>query len=227
MSKFLLASIGRKLLMSVTGFFLMSFICVHLSVNLLLIFDDTGELFNMGAHFMGTNPIIKIVEPVLGLGFLIHIIWAMVIYINTLMARPQDYKMKDRWRSSSWASRNMVLLGTLVFTFLVIHIINFYWKIKFAGDPLLEGIVVNGEHMENSYALVSTLFKGSILYCIVYIIGAILLGIHLSHGFWSAFQTVGWNNKIWINRLKFISYAYAVIVAVGFSIIPLYFLIKF
>ena len=227
MSKFLLASIGRKLLMSITGLFLMSFICIHLSVNLLLIFDDSGDLFNMAAHFMGTNPIIKIVEPVLGLGFLIHIIWAMIIYINTLMARPHKYKVVNRWGTSSWASRNMVLLGTLVLTFLVIHIINFYWKIKFAGDPLLEEIVVNGEHMENSYALVSALLKGSVLYGIVYIIGAILLGIHLSHGFWSAFQTIGWNNKNWIKRLKFISYVYAVIVAAGFSVIPLYFLIKF
>lgn len=181
----------------------------------------------MGAHFMGTNPIIKIVEPVLGLGFMIHIIWAMIIYINTLMARPRDYEVKSRWASSSWASRNMVLLGTLVFTFLVMHIINFYWKIKFTGDPLLEEVIVNGEHMENSYALVSSLFKGSVLYGIIYIVGAILLGIHLSHGFWSAFQTVGWNNKNWIKRLKFVSYVYAVLVAVGFSIIPLYFLIKF
>lgn len=181
----------------------------------------------MGAHFMGTNPIIKIVEPVLGLGFMIHIIWAMIIYVNTLMARPKGYIKKDRWHSSSWASRNMVLLGSLVFTFLVIHIINFYWKIKFTGDPLLEEVVVNGTHMENSYALVATLFKESVLYSSVYIIGAILLGLHFSHGFWSAFQTVGWNNKVWIKRLKFISYAFAVIIAVGFSIIPLYFLIKF
>ena len=225
MSKFLFASIGRKLVMSLTGFFLLSFISVHLFLNLLLIVDNSGDLFNTGAHFMATNPIIKIVEPILGLGFLIHIIWAMIIYINTLRARPTSYNVKSNWGTSSWASRNMVLLGSLVLTFLVIHLFNFYWKIKFAGDPLLHEVMVNGTEMENTYALVSSLFKTSVLYSLIYVVGAILLGFHLSHGFWSAFQTLGWNNKNWIKRLKVISTIFAVVVATGFSIIPLYFLI--
>ncbi len=88
MSKFLTASIGRKFVMSITGIFLMVFIAVHLGINLLLIFDDSGDLFNQGAHFMATNPLIKIMEPILGLGFLIHILWSFYLEYQNWMARP-------------------------------------------------------------------------------------------------------------------------------------------
>ncbi len=227
MSKFLTASIGRKFLMSITGLFLVVFIAVHLTINLLLIFDDTGLLFNQAAHFMATNPVVRIIEPLLGLGFLIHILWSFYLEYQNWRARPVKYNKKNAGASSNWASRNMLILGAMVLTFLVVHLINFYWKIRIAGDPLLEELTVNGEHMENTYALVSDLFKSSIPYDLVYIAGAILLGLHLSHGFWSAFHTLGLSNKKWMSRLKFLGNIYAVIVAVGFSVIPLYFLLKF
>lgn len=226
MSKFLLASIGRKFLMSITGLFLLMFIGVHLAINLLLIFDDSGELFNVGAHFMASNPAIKIVEPLLGLGFMIHILWSFVLEYQNWKARPVKYNKKDRGGSSTWASRNMLILGALVLVFLVIHIINFFWVIKF--DPhSMQAVTYGGTEMEDTYTLVANLFKGSVIYGIFYIIGGVLLGIHLSHGFWSAFQTLGLNNKNWMKRLQFLANLYAVIVAIGFSIIPLYFLIKF
>ncbi|MBN1822664.1 MAG: succinate dehydrogenase cytochrome b subunit [Prolixibacteraceae bacterium] len=222
MSKFLTASIGKKFIMSITGIFLMMFILVHLTINLLLIFDDTGELFNKGAHFMATNPVIKIVEPLLGLGFMIHILWSFVISYQNWRARPIRYAKSNPGESSTWASRNMLILGALVLVFLVTHIINFFWIIKFAPDSMES---INGTNMENTYKLVSELFIESIPYCIVYIIGAILLGLHLTHGFWSAFQTLGLNNKNWMKRLEWIAKIYAVIVAVGFSVIPLYFML--
>ncbi len=227
MSKFLTASIGRKFIMSITGLFLLMFIAVHLTVNLLLIFDDSGNLFNRGAHFMATNPVIRIVEPLLGLGFVIHIIWSFFLEYKNWKSRPVKYNKKNISGSSSWASRNMLVLGALVLVFLVMHIIDFYIKMRFTGHPLLEEVSVNGVHMENTYALVSDLFVNNPIYDILYIIGAVLLGFHLSHGFWSAFQTLGLNNKNWMKRLQFIGKIYAVIIAVGFSIIPLYFLIKF
>lgn len=227
MSNFLLASIGRKFLMSITGIFLVMFIAVHLSINLLLIFDDSGELFNQGAHFMATNPLVKIMEPLLGLGFIIHIIWSFYLEIQNWRARPVKYKKQNLSGSSTWASRNMLVLGALVLVFLIIHLINFFIKMKFTGDPLLADVTINGEHMHNAYALVAGAFKASIVLCIFYILGGILLGIHLSHGFWSAFHTLGLNNKHWMNRWKTLGTIYAFIVAAGFSVIPLYFLIKF
>ncbi len=218
MSKFLLASIGRKFMMSITGLFLLIFIAVHLGINLLLIFDDSGELFNQGAHFMATNPLIKIMEPILGLGFLIHIVWSFFLEYQNWKARPVKYKKQDLSGASSWASRNMLILGALVLVFLVMHIIHFFWVIKFNPEHIEK--LVNGE-----YDLVATLFKESVMYCIFYILGGILLGFHLSHGFWSAFQTLGLNNKYWMKRLQFLAKLYAIVIAVGFSIIPLYFML--
>lgn len=225
MSKFLTASIGRKFVMSISGLFLVMFIAVHLGINLLLIFDDSGNLFNQGAHFMATNPLIKIMEPVLGLGFLVHIVWSFFLEFQNWKARPVKYNKKNLSGSSTWASRNMLVLGALVLVFLIIHVINFFVKMKFTGDPLLSEVTINGVHMHNAYALVSTAFIESLALSIFYILGGILLGIHLSHGFWSAFQTLGLNNKFWLNRWQIIGKIYAYVVAIGFAVIPLYFML--
>lgn len=227
MSNFLASSIGKKFLMSVSGIFLMTFIIVHLSINLLLVFDDSGDLFNQGAYFMATNPVIRIMEPLLALGFIVHIIWSLIITFKNMKARPTGYKQLDNSVSSTWASRNMLILGSLIFVFLVMHIAQFFWKIKFTGDPLLQHVTIDGIEMENTYALVSSLFKQSLFYSILYVIGAIFLGLHLAHGFWSSFQTVGFVNKIWLKRLQFAGIIFAIVIAIGFSTIPLYFQIKF
>jgi succinate dehydrogenase / fumarate reductase cytochrome b subunit len=225
MSNFLMTSIGRKFLMSITGLFLVMFIGVHLAINLLLIVDDSGELFNQGAHFMATNPLIKIMEPILGLGFIIHIFWSFFLEFENWKARPIKYAKKNMSGASTWASRNMLVLGALVLVFLIIHIINFFVKMKFTGDPALTEIIVNGVHMENAYALVAGAFKASVPLGIFYILGGILLGFHLSHGFWSAFQTLGLNNKNWLKRWQVIGVIYAIVIAIGYSVIPLYFML--
>jgi succinate dehydrogenase / fumarate reductase, cytochrome b subunit len=227
MSKFLTASIGRKFLMSITGLFLLVFIVVHLTVNILLIFDDSGDLFNQAAHFMATNPAVRLMEPLLGIGFLIHIIWSFIISWENWRARPVKYKKQDLSNASSWSSRNMLIIGFLVLIFLVIHIYDFYWKMKVTGSPLLDYVVINGVDMKNSYALVTARFIDDWIFSLLYIAGGVLLGLHVIHGFWSSFQTLGLNNKIWMARLQLLSRIYAIVVAVGFSVIPLYFLIKF
>ncbi|MDA3818095.1 MAG: succinate dehydrogenase cytochrome b subunit [Prolixibacteraceae bacterium] len=228
---FLSASIGRKFFMSITGLFLITFIIVHMSINLLLIFDESGELFNIAAHFMATNPLIKVMEPILALGFLVHIVWSVGITIQNMRARPVGYNKTSQSVNSTWTSRNMFILGGLVLVFLGLHLFNFWWKIKIVGDPLLEHItVMQGgipTEMENTYLLVSTLFKESIIYCLIYIAGGILLGLHVTHGFWSAFQTIGLNNQIWRKRFYVLANIIGWIFAIGFSVIPLYFMIKF
>lgn len=227
MSNFLSASIGRKVFMSLTGLFLISFLFVHLTLNLLLIFDDTGNLFNQGAHFMATNPIIMIMEPILALGFIIHIIWSGWITLENMRARPQGYASGDN-QLSWWApSKNMFILGGMILIFLILHLYNFWVKIKITGDPLLDQATGTGIEMHNTYALVSTLFKEYPVYDFIYILSGIFVGLHISHGFWSAFQTIGLNNANWMKRLKFLANLIAVVLAVGFAIIPLYFLIKF
>ena len=226
MINFLAASIGRKFLMSITGLFLVTFITLHLAINLLLIIDDSGEMFNIGANFMATNFIVKIIEPLLGLGFLIHILWSLNLEYQNWKARPVKYNKKNMSESSTWASRNMLILGAMVLVFLVIHVINFFWVVKFDSHSM-STVTIGGVEMEDTYKLVADLFKGSIIYCALYILGGLLLGLHLSHGFWSAFQTLGLSNKYWMKRWQIIGYIYATLIAAGFSAIPLYFLIKF
>jgi len=177
---------------------------------------------------MGTNPIIQIMQPILALGFLVHMIYAAILTLQNRKARPQAYNKFEQGHSSSWASRNMFVLGALIAIFLVIHLMNFFWKMKFSGDNLLTEVTVDGVKMENAYALVSGLFTNpdfGLIYSLVYILGAIFLGLHLHHAFWSAFQTIGWSNQVWRKRLEVIGDIYAIVIAGGFTIIPLYFLI--
>ena len=226
MSNFLTSSIGKKVIMSLSGLFLISFLCVHLSINLMLLAGDGGDLFNMGAHFM-TNPIIKVIEPILGLGFVIHILWAFVLTIQNRKARPVRYAVSSQSGNASWQSRNMFVLGGLILVFLAIHIMNFWVPIKITG---VEHTTVDGVEMHNAYALVSGLLTGNgnvvcgVLYCALYLSAAVLLGFHLAHGFWSAFQSVGFSNNIWRDRLEKVAYAFAILIGGGFAIIPIYFL---
>ncbi len=220
MSNFLTSSIGKKFIMSITGFFLMSFLIVHLGINLMLLVGS--DIFNQAAHFMVTNPIIKVVEPVLGIGLIVHMIYAGFITISNQMARPSKYQVGHKQPGTSWASRNMFILGGLILTFLVIHMAHFWFKVKFGG---VAEVIVDGVHMHNSYELVVGLFQFW-WYDLLYMVGAIFLGLHLQHGFWSAFQSIGFSNDLWKKRLSNFGLVYTVVIAGGFFIIPLVFLIK-
>jgi len=225
MEVFIKTSIGKKLIMSLSGLFLITFLVVHLGVNLLLLFDNSGDLFNKGAHFMGTNPIIKIMEPLLAVGFLLHIVFSVYLTIENRKARGNSsYATINQKQSSTWASRNMFVLGGVIFGVLVLHIANFYVKLKFGEIPTR---IIDGVEMEDAYTLVSGLFINYWWYSAIYMAWAIVLGLHLHHAFWSAFQTIGWSNVKWRNRLTIIGNIYAIFVASGFTIIPLYFLLIF
>ena len=221
MSNFFNSSIGKKVIMSVTGLFLMLFLLLHLTINLLLLFGD-GEIYNLASHFMSTNLIMKIMEPVLALGFVIHILYASLITLANQKARPVGYKTVNPKGNSSWASRNMYILGGTILVFLVLHIINFFWKLKF-GE--VTDIAYEGVHMHNTYLLVSSLFISYWWYNLIYITGAILLCLHLTHGFWAAFQTLGWSNDKLRCIFKIIAIIYAFVIGIGFAVIPLFFLI--
>ena len=166
-------------------------------------------------------------EPVFALGFIIHIIWAGWITLDNMRARPQGYASGDqllKW----WApSKNMFILGGMILIFLILHIFNFWVKLKITGDPLLDKATGTGVEMHNTYALVSNLFINFPLYDVLYVIGGILVGLHISHGFWSAFQTIGLSNINWMKRLKCLANLIGIIFAIGFCAIPIYFLLKF
>lgn len=208
MSNFFTSSIGKKFIMSITGLFLILFLCVHLTVNLLLLVSP--EAFNAGCEFMAL-PVIKVIEPILALGFIIHIIWASVLTLQNQKARPTKYALRNQSQNCTWASRNMYILGALVLAFLALHICTIWYNFKFGN-------------ITDHYELVSSRLEQPV-YGIIYIIAAILLGLHLSHGFWSAFQTIGFSNQIWRKRLEYVAYFFAFVFGIGFSIIPLYFMI--
>lgn len=221
MSNFLTSSIGKKIFMSITGLFLIMFLFVHLGLNLLLLVGE--ETFNQAAHFMATNPVMHIMEPVLAAGFIVHIIYATILTLQNQNARPVGYERTSQGSNCSWSSRNMYILGGLVLVFLGLHIMHFFYYIKFDKMQDLQ-VVYDGVKMDNAYALVTSLLELP-LYAILYVAGAILLGLHMSHGFWSAFQTIGWSNDVWRKRLNVVGGLIALIFGLGFSIIPLYFLI--
>lgn len=225
MSNFLSSSIGKKLLMGLSGLFLMMFLLVHLSVNTLLLFPDGGELYNAAAHFMATNPFIKIVEPMLAIGFLIHILWGVKLTLENQKARGSiRYASGKKTTGVNWASQNMLVLGFTIFAFLVLHIAQFWVKMKLIGDQRLEPIIINiggvETHVENAYALVNYTFS-YLWVVLVYAAAGIGLALHLSHGFWSAFQTVGFSNQIWRIRLSVLGSIFAWVVGLGFALIAL------
>jgi len=210
MKGFVKTSIGKKLFMSVSGLFLITFLLVHLTANLCLFFGR--DSFNAAVEFMDTNPLIQIMQPILALGFLIHITYSMILSIKNLRARGADkYARVDQSQSSSWASRNMLALGIFVFAFLIVHLFDFFIPMKTT-------------EVTDVYDLVTASFeKWYITVC--YVIGIVALGIHLHHAFWSAFQTMGLSNDVWKKRLGILGDFFAVIIATGFSCIALYFCI--
>lgn len=217
MSSFLGSSIGKKLIMSITGSFLIVFLLVHLFLNLLTLVGP--DAFNTAAHFMGHNPVMKVMEFALAAGFLLHMIYASYLTITNQKARPVKYAVSNKSEATSWASKNMFITGGVVLLFLVLHLMNYYYKIKFTD------LIESGQMSE--YQLVVGLFQPeNWYYVVIYVVWFILLGLHLNHAFQSAFQTLGLNNKNWAPRLRFVGNLYAVIVSVGFTIIPIYFLVK-
>ena len=198
--------------MGVSGLFLIVFLVTHLSGNLLLFLDDNGEAFNTYAHFMSTNKIIRTAEIILALGFLVHIITALILSVRLPSVRPIPYKMNKTSQNSSFISRNMGITGSVILLFLIIHLKNFFVESRFYGQKDL-------------YNLVKTAFQDPI-YVGIYLFSLIILAFHLAHGFQSAFQSWGIHDKFYTSIIKKAGYLFAVIVPSGFAAMPLYFFLQ-
>ncbi|MDG1901409.1 MAG: succinate dehydrogenase cytochrome b subunit [Bacteroidales bacterium] len=212
------SSITKKIWMSLMGLFLMVFLVVHLSINLLLLVDPTRELFNTAAHFMGTNPFIQTFQWVLFLGFTIHIILGFVLQIQNWIARPKGYKVKAT-SEDSFFSKYMIHTGVIILIFLGIHFVNFFFRVKIfhtVPDFILNGVNTG---MEDMGIVVVELFQNP-SYVIGYVIALIILGFHLDHGFQSAWQSIGVNNSKYTPFLKGFGHLYAIFIPLGFIAIP-------
>ncbi len=210
----LYSSITRKVLMALAGLFLVTFLCVHLGINLMLLKDDGGRMFSEAATFMGTNALIKVFEIVLFAGFLLHILFGLVVSGQNRAARPTAYACSNS-SETSFFSKYMFHTGIIVFIFLVLHFIDFYFiKIGLVLPP--PGIATH-----DFYHRTLLLFS-SPLYSLLYIVFFIFLGIHLNHAIQSAFQTLGWNHSKYTDTVKMLGSAYSVLIAAGFSLVPIY-----
>ncbi len=210
------SSLTKKYIMALMGLFLFTFLVVHLSINLLLVFDPTRVLFNEAAHFMGTNPFIQIFQWVLFAGFAIHIFYGVVLQIQNWIARGKGYKRKALSEESIF-SKYMIYTGIVIFIFLVIHLGNFF-VLKMQGRvPEFEHTANAG--MEDMGLLVVNLFKNG-GYVIFYVILLLIMGFHLDHAFQSAFQSIGWNHRKYTPFIKGLGHFLAIVLTAGFIIIP-------
>ena len=217
MANFFTSSIGKKIMVAGLGLFLIVFLLVHLGINLLLIFCESRDSFNIAAHFMGTNIIIKIFEIVLFGGFLLHIFYGVLLQIQNWIARPVGYA-KTHPSQTSFFSKYMIYTAGVIGVFLVIHLFDFYLKAKILGG--VPDVEINGVQYHDLGLLVLMKFK--ITWVVIFYISAFLfLGFHLIHGFQSAFQTFGLDHKTLTPVVKALGVIYTIIVVTGFSIIPL------
>jgi succinate dehydrogenase / fumarate reductase cytochrome b subunit len=220
---FLVSSLGQKIVMSLTGLFLMIFLIVHLVGNLQLLHDDGGQAFNLYSYFMTHNPLIKTVSYLLYTGIILHTIQGLSLWRqNRKAAGGMKRYVKTSTATSSFAGRNMAWLGILIFIFLVIHLKDFWYVMKFTSQ--LEMITYPGQDHEvkNLYQLVSVEFK-ELWVVVIYSISMVVLAFHLLHGFTSAFQTIGANHPKYMTLIKVVGKLYAFLIPIGFAIIPIIF----
>ena len=215
MAKFLTSSIGKKFIQGITGAFLIVFLLLHGTINFFSVIDSflgkfgqvavdhelfsKGDgLFKLGCDFMST-PFIDIMVPILALGFVVHIAWGVWLSLENYRKRGglKRYEVASKAKNDSWAAKNMFILGILICGLLGFHLTHFWAKMQL---PEMFGI---GNYEDNPYLLLTVTFSKWWVVAL-YMIWFVALFLHLEHGFWSMFQTIGWSNKQWQKRLKVI-----------------------
>jgi succinate dehydrogenase / fumarate reductase cytochrome b subunit len=207
---FLQSSIGKKLIMGITGLFLVTFLIVHCGINACIFFNDGGVTFNAAAEFMATNLFIRIMEYVLFIGIVVHIVQALVLTLHNNKARPVKYAMNNGAANSKWYSRWMGLLGTLILMFLIIHLDHFWLKTRFTG---LDQHTLF-DQMKSSFS--------HLWVVLIYCAGMVSLSYHLMHGVQAAFQTLGWNHKKYTPFVKKAGFVFSIVVPFIFALMPIF-----
>jgi len=220
------SSIGRKLIMSITGVFLVLFLLFHGTMNFVVLFST--EAYNAICEFLGANWYALVGTKILAIGFVVHIIYAIYLTFQNRRARGNvSYAVSKNQKSVEWASQNMLVLGAIVLGFMALHLYQFWAKMQLVEINHKLGCQVDE-------SLLSTAANGSFwikyyfsqpLYSILYIVWLAALWSHLTHGVWSALQSLGLNNNTWMPRIKVISNIISTIIILMFISIPVYFLL--
>lgn len=213
-----LSSIARKGAMALSGFFLLVFIAQHFSINFLSVLSP--DMFNSVSFFMGTNPIVQVaLQPVLMFGFIFHIVMGMYLEYQNRQARPVSYASGSASEGASFFSKNMIYTGVMVMLFLGLHLYDFWWHemtVKYF-DPS-PGV---WEDATRFYPELVAMFSNPIR-VLIYILAFISLGLHLAHGFQSAFQSVGANHPKYTQIIKKTGMVFSLVIPVGFTFIALF-----
>lgn len=216
------SSIGRKVIMSVSGIALILFLTFHACMNVAAIFS--GEAYNMICEFLGSNWYAVLGTLVLAALIAIHFIYAIILTLQNRKARGNNrYAVVEKPEKVEWASQNMFVLGVIVIVGLLLHLVNFWANMM--GAEFYNGgesLCPKGFEATDGAELIGATFGNPIL-SIIYLVWFAALWFHLTHGFWSALQTLGWNNKVWFCRWKAIGTAYVSIVILMFVAVVLYF----
>ncbi|MCH7396800.1 succinate dehydrogenase cytochrome b subunit [Belliella sp. DSM 107340] len=216
-SKTLNSTLGRKVLMALTGLFLILFLVVHLAGNLQLLIPDGGEAFNKYAATMANNPFIKVVSIGNFAFILIHVIYSIILSRHNKKSRPVGYSITKASSNSTWASRNMGILGTFLLIFILVHLKGFYYEVKFGSIPMT---TYEGVEFKDVFAIVSAAYS-NVLYVAFYVLSMGFLAFHLSHGFASAFQTLGLNHVKYSPLIRKVGLVFSILIPALFALIPL------
>lgn len=208
---FFTSSIGKKLIMGLTGLFLITFLIVHAGINSCIFLNDNGETFNEVAHFMSHNWIVRFLEIGLFAGLILHIIQGLLLWQQNNKARPVQYHVNKPGQNSTWYSRSMGILGTLLLLFIIMHLAHFYVGTKVA--------LYSGDRPHNLFEEMREVFSHGWVVAL-YVAGVVALFWHLYHGFQSAFQTLGINHKKYTPIIKSLGIGYSVIISILFALMP-------
>lgn len=200
------SSIGRKVVMSLSGLFLILFLLFHATMNLVAVFSKSG--YDLITEFLGTNAIVQFMVPVLALGVIVHVVYACILTLQNRKARGNDRYDKTGKSDVQWAAKNMFVLGLIVCIGIALHLTHFWDKMQ-----LREWM---GHEPANGFELIQYYFS-NIWVVVLYVVWFAAIWFHLTHGFWSAFQTLGWSNTIWYKRLHVTGVVVATIICLMFA----------
>ncbi|KIA89738.1 succinate dehydrogenase cytochrome b subunit [Kaistella jeonii] len=210
------STIGRKYAMALSAMFLLIFLIIHLSVNLLSVFGKDGP-YNSASEFMGYNPLIQfLMQPILGFAVVFHFVMGFVLELKNRSARPIKYDMNNGAANSTWMSRNMIISGLVVLAFLGLHFYDFWWhEMNF---KYIEG---NTPDEARFWPEIHEKFA-DLWRVVIYVVAFVLLGLHLAHGFQSSFQSIGARHPKYTPIIKAVGTWYSILIPAGFIFIALY-----
>ena len=224
--KTLTSSIGQKLLMALTGLFLILFLAVHLAGNLQLLINDEGRAFNEYAHFMAHNGLIQFISKGNFAFILLHAFLGLALWVRNRSARGGQRYAVAKVRAvntNAGFAKNMAWLGMIVFVFILIHLYQFWLQMKLGN---VAGVsYAGGPELEDLYQKVKVAFLNP-GFVIFYVVSMVVIAFHLWHGFQSAFQSLGLNHRKYTPFIRFLGKAYSILVPLGFAIIPIIFYLK-